>query len=325
MTIMEKIPQESTQTTLVSFIVTTYNLPVDLLRACLSSILSLSLGEDEKEIIVVDDGSEVSVVNEMLDIRENIIYVRQKNQGLSLARNTGIRMATGQYIQFVDGDDLLLQAPYEHCLDLVRYHNPDIVIFESTRQEHAETQFLYEGPQTGSSYMRNHNLRASACGYIFRRSLIGSNLRFLPHMFHEDEDFTPQIFLRAERVFSTKARAYFYREREDSITNCQDESHISQRLEDTEKILFHLQSLLDTIPEADRPGLNRRIAQLTMDYLYNIIKNPHSKSLLEGAINRLNEKGLYPLPDKNYTRKYELFRRAIDNKVLRRLLLFVVK
>lgn len=322
---MEKVPQKSTQSILVSFIVTTYNLPIELLRACLSSILSLSLGEDEREIIVVDDGSEVSVANDMLDVRDNIVYVRQRNQGLSVARNTGIRMATGQYIQFVDGDDLLLQAPYEHCLDLVRFHNPDIVIFESTKQEHAEVQFSYDGPQTGSSFMRSHNLRASACGYIFRRSLIGNNLRFLPHVYHEDEDFTPQIFLRAERVFSTKALAYFYRVRDDSITNCQDENHISQRLEDTEKIIFHLQSLLDTIPEADRPGLNRRIAQLTMDYLYNIIKNTHSKSRLDGAINRLSERGLFPLPDKKYTRKYELFRRAIDNKLLRRMLFFIVK
>lgn len=322
---MEKIPQKNTQSILVSFIVTTYNLPVELLRACLSSILSLSLGENEREIIIVDDGSEVSVANDIPDLRENIIYVRQRNQGLSIARNTGIRMATGQYIQFVDGDDLLIQAPYEHCLDLVRYHNPDIVIFESTKQEHAEVQFLYEGPQTGSSFMRSHNLRSSACGYIFRRSLIGNNLRFLPHIFHEDEDFTPQIFLRAERVFSTKARAYFYRVRKDSITNCQDVGHISKRLEDTEKIIFHLQSLLDIIPESDRPGLNRRIAQLTMDYLYNVIKNTHSKVLLDRAIKRLSEKGLFPLPDKKYTRKYDFFRRTIDNKVFRRLLLFVVK
>ncbi len=322
---MEKIPQKNTQSILVSFIVTTYNLPVELLRACLSSILSLSLGENEREIIIVDDGSEVSVTNDIPDLRENIIYVRQRNQGLSIARNTGIRMATGKYIQFVDGDDLLIQAPYEQCLDLVRYHNPDIVIFESTKQEHAEPQFLYEGPQTGSFFMCFHNLRSSACGYIFRRSLIGNNLRFLPHIFHEDEDFTPQIFLRAERVFSTKARAYFYRVRKDSITNCQDAGHISRRLEDTEKIIYHLQSLLDTIPESDRSGLNRRIAQLTMDYLYNIIKNTHSKLLLDRAINRLSEKGLFPLPDKKYTRKYNFFRRVIGNKVSRRLLLFVVK
>lgn len=296
---MEKIPQKNTQSILVSFIVTTYNLPVELLRACLSSILSLSLGENEREIIIVDDGSEVSVANDIPDLRENIIYIRQRNQGLSIARNTGIRMATGQYIQFVDGDDLLIQASYEHCLDLVRYHNPDIVIFESTKQEHAEVQFLYEGPQTGSSFMRSHNLRSSACGYIFRRSLIGNNLRFLPHIFHEDEDFTPQIFLRAERVFSTKARAYFYRVRKDSITNCQDACHISKRLEDTEKIIFHLQSLLDTIPESDRPGLNRRIAQLTMDYLYNVIKNTHSKVILDRAIKRLSEKDYSLCPIRN--------------------------
>ena len=99
---------------LVSFIVTTYNLPTTLLCECLQSILSLSLSKEEREIIVVDDGSEVSPLNDLVELRDKIVYVRQRNKGLSEARNMGLVCAQGKFIQFVDGDDYLIQAPYEH-------------------------------------------------------------------------------------------------------------------------------------------------------------------------------------------------------------------
>ena len=104
---------------LVSFIVTTYNLPVALLEECLNSILALSLTKDEREIILVDDGSDTPPINQ-LPQKGELIFIRQDNQGLSVARNIGIERAQGEYIQFVDGDDYLLTVPYEHCLDLVR-------------------------------------------------------------------------------------------------------------------------------------------------------------------------------------------------------------
>ena len=84
---------------------------------------------------MIDDGSELSPIQDLMDYQDDIIYLRQRNQGLSMARNKGIQIATGKFIQFIDGDDYLLQTAYEHCLDLVRYHNPDIVYFELTDKE----------------------------------------------------------------------------------------------------------------------------------------------------------------------------------------------
>ena len=68
----------NTQQPLVSFIVTCYNLPVDMLCECIDSILKLSLQPDEREIIVVDDGSEVSPMNDLLKYGDDIIYVRRR-------------------------------------------------------------------------------------------------------------------------------------------------------------------------------------------------------------------------------------------------------
>lgn len=308
------------QNILVSFIITTYNLPTEYLLECLKSILQLSLKPREREIILIDDGSDLAAINELLDYQDEIIYLRQRNQGLSAARNRGLQIASGDYIQFVDGDDYFLQMQYEHCLDLVRYHTPDIVYFELTNKEEKDVPYQFSEPITGSAFMHNNNLRAAACSYIFKASIL-QNLRFTPGIFHEDEEFTPLLFLKAERVITTDAKAYFYRERKDSIIHkTEDKQHVLKRLSDTEKVIFHLLEKTTYLPENERIALNRRIAQLTMDYLYNTIILTRSGKRLEEAVKRLYDKGLFPLPEKKYTKKYLMFAKAINNKIGRKLM-----
>ena len=159
---LSNYPEEAPRP-LISFIVTTYNLPIEYITECLKSVMRLSLNKREREIILVDDGSDLT-----------IIYLRQANKGLSAARNLGLRMASGSYIQFVDGDDFLLQAPYEHCLDIMRYHQPDLVLFTESKKKDVKTPYNFEGPMSGREYMRHNNLRGSACGYIFGRQALGS-------------------------------------------------------------------------------------------------------------------------------------------------------
>ena len=183
-------------TPLMTFVITCYDLPADMLRECVTAIFSLAFQPGEREVIVIDDGSKLPAITDIDDVKDQIIYLRQPNSGLACARNMGIRVATGRYIQFVDGDDYLLRIPYEHCLDLVRYHNPDMVLFDFSTRSSVATPYSYEGPMSGSEYMQGHNLHGTACGYIFSRELLGS-LRFTAGILHEDEEFTPQLILRA--------------------------------------------------------------------------------------------------------------------------------
>ena len=92
---------------IISFILSYYNLPVEMLCSCIDSILAMELKPDEREIIIVDDGSPESPVNQLMKYGNEITYIRQRNQGLSEARNTGIQMANGEYLQFIDADDKL--------------------------------------------------------------------------------------------------------------------------------------------------------------------------------------------------------------------------
>ena len=238
----------------VSFIITCYDLPVRMLAECIDSILRLSLRPNEREIIVVDDGSEKSPVSDLTKYGDDIIYIRQRHQGLSAARNTGIQMARGEYLQFVDGDDQLVLSAYDHCIDLIRLSHPEMVVFNFTKTAR-EDKVCQDSPlQSGNSYMRHHNIHGTACGYLFSRTILG-DLRFTPGIYHEDEEFTPLLLLRAESICVTDAEAYLYQTRPNSIIT---DSHIRkkiQRLSDLRDIILRLNTTADRLPADNKTAL----------------------------------------------------------------------
>ena len=311
------------QQPLVSFILTCYNLPLDMLCVCSDSILRLSLRSAEREIIIVDDGSDNSPMNSLLKYGDEIIYLRQKNGGVSVARNTALAMAKGEYIQIIDGDDFLIQAPYEHCLDIIRYNkDADVVMFDFTHDDsEGATSFNPPRVKSGTELMRSENIRGTACCYLFRQSVRGQ-LSFTPGIHYgEDEEFTPQLLIRAERVYLTEAKAYYYRERETSAVHQTDTTSIRKLLDDHFTVIRRLQKLADTMPQSDRLALQRRVAQLTMDHIYNTIILTRSEQQLDETIETLRQSALYPLPDRDYSTKYVWFRRLTNSRLGRRILL----
>lgn len=305
---------------ILSFIIPYHNEPVDMLKECIDSIVRLSLKKEEREIIIIDDGSDYCPINELDDIKDDIIYVRQKNAGLSAARNRGLDIAQGQFIQFVDADDFLISWAYDQCVDIVRYDTPEIVQFEFTHSIPNKAAYKVDIITDGANYMKNNNLKASAWSYLFKRSLLGE-LRFVKNLLHEDEDFTPILFLKAERFYHTNAKAYFYRKHKDSITTKRDPRHIIKRMNDIESIIVKLNDKVASLPQYDAMALQRRVAQLTMDYLYGVIVATRSQSQLEHRIERLTALGLFPLPDKKYSKKYSMFRKMTNSSIGRSLLI----
>lgn len=312
--------QHLSEKPLISFIITYYNKPLAFLKECIHSILALHLPSARREILVIDDGSDVSPINDLLEIRDQIIYLRQENLGLSAARNVGLRLASGQYIQFVDADDKLLVETYDRCIDFIQAHHPDIFFFDFANEDTVDESFIYDGPVSGTTFLHENNLHSSACGYLFSRNIVG-DLQFPVGRLHEDEEFTPLLLLRADKVFKTDARPYFYRMCDGSIVHGKDPQHLSKRLEDIEHILSHLQGVAGTLPLNDRMALNRRIAQLSMEYLYHVICLTRSQQKLEETVERLRAQGLFPLPVRKYTRKYYVFSKVVNHKIGRKLLL----
>ena len=123
---------------LVSFIITTSNHQKEHLVECINSILQLSLNAKEREIILVDDGSDELVASQIKKLLDNLLYLRIPGLGSSMARNYGMYLAKGKYIQFIEGDDYLLQPI---SMDIKKYSlnlvNKDSRIVLSTLREKA--------------------------------------------------------------------------------------------------------------------------------------------------------------------------------------------
>lgn len=304
---------------LISFIITCFQESASQVAECIDSILKLSLRDEEREIIVVDDGSKECILQDLMPLAENIIYIRQRNSGTGAARNTGLRMATGSYIQFIDGEDKLISEAYEHCIDLVRYNKPDIVIFNSSNSNQGKNDYSGEEPTDGSEYLRNNTLQISPWGYLFSSRIL-IDLRFTPGVYAEDEEFTTILFLRAEKIYSTSAVAYYDRNSKEDCIDRNDKKLVMKRLNDTETILLRMNDLSTAMSVMDRAAMQRRLAQLTMNYIIHTIRWTRSARQLDTRIQTLEEHGLFPLPDKRYSKKYFIFNKLSRSSLVRKLL-----
>ena len=157
---------------LISFIITTYNLPAHYLLRCIDSVFSSSLNQDEFEIVLVDDGSKIKILPELKQYQNLIRYIYQDNKGASGARNTGIDHAKGEYIQFIDGDDYLLTKPYNYCIDILKQEEPQLLLFKYTKNKEHEGSYKRSKSTTGADYMFHNNLQLSVDTSILKRNIL---------------------------------------------------------------------------------------------------------------------------------------------------------
>ena len=223
----------------VSVIIPVYNTEM-YLEECISSVLRQTL--NDIEIICVNDGStdtSMEILKQFAKKDERIKIVSQENQGLSGARNSGLRVACGEYVFFLDADDLLPYFALEHAYRQAKYHNLDDLFFEAYAFYDPPELFwdnpnylslysykeYYSEPDTGIGMLYRllrkgqwGDLKTSACTRLFRRKFLEeNNIRFPPGILHEDNIFTLRTLHNAERVWVYREPLYFRRVRPDSI------------------------------------------------------------------------------------------------------------
>lgn len=112
----------------VSIIIPVYNTVSLLLENCVKSALYQDY--TDIEIIIVDDGStDYNTVGKCKDLNkryEKVKYIRQKNQGPSVARGTGIKEASGEYLMFLDSDDALSKDACSYLIEIIHMYGGDI-------------------------------------------------------------------------------------------------------------------------------------------------------------------------------------------------------
>ena len=112
-----------------SFIVPVYNAE-KYVQECIRSILSQTY--ENYEIIIVDDGSSdgsIEKIEAVIQNNNNCILIKNEHGGVCKARNTGLLHATGEYICFVDADDLIFEDYLQKLYDAVIWCNPDVIYF----------------------------------------------------------------------------------------------------------------------------------------------------------------------------------------------------
>ena len=117
---------------ILSIIIPVYNVE-KYVRKTLESIFESALPKSELEVIVVNDGTKdnsMSIVNEFAAKFDNLRVINQENQGLSGARNTGLKAAHGKYVWFVDSDDWVESGILEHLVKRLRVSDDDVQMYK---------------------------------------------------------------------------------------------------------------------------------------------------------------------------------------------------
>jgi len=210
----------------ISIIVPVYNIELYLER-CVESILSQTFVDFE--LILVNDGStdQSGKVCDYYSEKDQRVKVLHKNNGgLSFARNEGLKIACGDFIGFVDGDDYIEKDMYKKLYELSEKTNSDIAICKFGREING--QLINELQQEFSKEMDNIEAmrqlfkgelyRFSVCNKLFRKSCF-ENILFPEGRIHEDLSTSYKLFANSTKSVYTNYVGYIYVKRENSILN----------------------------------------------------------------------------------------------------------
>lgn len=308
---------------LLSIIIPHYNLPAELLKRCIESILSIGLDPNIYEIIVIDDGSDKAPLwlKETFG-QENIKLIVNTHGGPGAARNAGIEAANGLYIQFVDSDDTLQQNnAMQQCIEILKKENPDILRFNfklstapRTRSVIKNTRVKFSNTISGALYMKENNLSGCLWCYIVKKELLcKKEIRFRAGIFHEDEEFNTLTHYHAKTLIASNAQIYNYCIRNGSITKNSEKSAVEKRLNDHLSVIEHLCSFKASVNHSSnniqKKGLERKLATLTVDHIINRLYAGESAQNISTLLKeRFSPLMLYPIRNGDYSIKFNLFR-----------------
>ena len=248
----------------VSVIVPVYNVE-KYLKRCLDSLINQTLSDID--IICINDGSKDSslqILEQYAQKDSRIVIYNQENSGLSVARNTGLEHASGEYIGFVDSDDWVDLDFYEKLYNSAKNNNADIAVADFIREHpnkkpkrlKLKVEKIYTTPEDKFMICKVHR-EGCVWNKIYRTEFIHSiNLKFVPKMYYEDRDFTIRSLYFSKKLVTTPNTYYRYFVNPKSIVNkrrnyIQDEHYILVRQQVLQFIKEHNIKVPDGLYKAE--------------------------------------------------------------------------
>lgn len=196
-------------------------------RGTLDSIYNQEFDESMFEVICVNDGtpdSSMNIVKEFELTHKNLHVINQENQGLSCARNAGLKVAKGDYIWFVDSDDKVTSRSLSLINSFIGKSIIEVVGFDMLK-ENELTGVVTLQKITICSSTKYHIISSGTFFYnkiqtcpvqrfIFSRKFLNeNNLKFFPGIYYEDTEFMIRVLCIVKKIVLTNVALYCYLER----------------------------------------------------------------------------------------------------------------
>lgn len=321
---------------LISIIIPVYNTPKDFFEKCIESIVCTK--SPLYEIVVIDDGSKEDnsrYYKEYCSKYEQIVYFKKPNGGVSSARNQGIRMAKGQYVAFVDADDIVTSNFLMEAEELAAKYKSDIVLGIMECEANAvfnvcDKKEMYLSGEKIESLKKcfleieqpdipTGIIGGSACGNLYKKDIV-SGIMFSELMTHsEDQLFSRKIFGIIETAVITPSLWYIYNQNDFSaMHNIQPGKYLNKLFpffeeweklneqEETEEIrkgarvksiLFFFIAVNDIVADVNI-SFSERISKIKDLYIYKIFANLVKEPPLSGNISRYERFRLFLIKHK---------------------------
>ena len=207
---------------LVSVVIPVYNC-AEYIGECIDSVAEQTY--DNIEIIIVNDGSKDESEKIIKDKKKryyNILYYKQRNKGVSAARNLGINKARGEYITFVDGDDLVGKYLVERLVNQITCTHPECIIVSKPTQkinEFEECALGYKKPVVKSissdqaliKLLYPYGIDNGPCAKLYPTALLKKNLFNIDLSIAEDLELNYRLIKSSKIIKVLNEKLYFYR------------------------------------------------------------------------------------------------------------------
>lgn len=202
---------------ILSIIIPIYKVE-NYIKECISSLLSQL--PPNVEIICVNDGTPdnsiailENIINQQSETVQNQFkIIHQENQGLSVARNTGIKNAFGDYIGFIDSDDRVTPDYFDSLLKHIDKKYFDIIDFDIVT---SKGRLIRTRQDSFDSVFTLSNWFCPA--RVFKKELFKDQM-FTPNIYYEDIALTPKLYTKANRTYHINKTLYWYRSHTESLS-----------------------------------------------------------------------------------------------------------
>ncbi|MGP1123809.1 glycosyltransferase [Serratia sp. CY47444] len=265
------------QPPLLSVIVPFYNNEAFIIAALDSLFTQIS---DDIEVVIIDDGStdaSGALVSRYLAQQQHpqVAFISQANGGIAHARNVGLQQATGRYVTFLDGDDLLSDDYLAILHPLLIAGEYDLIDFnyqkfteQPPKSENRATQpVAYDFSSLGLSCLQPLFARSMwhLWSRVYKRTLLAGEA-FEDGRRYEDVIFTPFQYFKTRRIAHLECELYFYRDNNQGITR-------NIKPKDIDDLLFAMEKMLRFVAQHSGDEPLRRLAALMLANCFSEVKS----------------------------------------------------